>query len=238
MRRQDTNRIPTVALIPAAGLGLRMGGVPAKQFLEVGGRPLLALTLAPFQASPSIHAVVMVVPPADVGYCQEHIISRFQLDKVTQVVPGGERRQDSVRLGIEAAGDRWDLVLIHDGVRPLVDEALIHRVVRTAQDHRCVVTGLPATDTVKEVSEGGKVVKTYEREKVWLIQTPQVFRYADILSAHRKAQEEGWQVTDDAALMEREGVPVTVVEGSERNIKVTTPMDLALVEFYMKGQQA
>jgi 2-C-methyl-D-erythritol 4-phosphate cytidylyltransferase len=228
----------TVALIPAAGLGLRMGGGPAKQFLEVGGRPLLALTLASFQASPSIHAVVVVVPPADVDYCQEHIISRFQLDKVTQVVPGGERRQDSVRLGIEAAGDRWDLVLIHDGVRPLVDEALIHRVVGAARDHRCVVTGLPATDTVKEVGDRGTVVKTCDRRKLWLVQTPQVFRYEDISSAHRKAQEEGWQVTDDAALVEREGIPVTVVEGAERNIKVTTPMDLALVEFYLKGPQA
>ena len=237
MMGQETKEMRTVALIPAAGRGLRMGVERAKQFLEVDGKPLLALTLAPFQACAAIGAIVVVVPPEDLDHCREHIVSRFHLDKVSRVVPGGERRQDSVRLGIEAAGAHWDLVLIHDGVRPMVDEAMIRRVLRAARDHRCVITGLPATDTVKEVGDSGRVLKTHDRGKIWLVQTPQVFRYADIISAHRQAQKEGWEgITDDAALAERSGIPVTMVEGSQRNIKVTTPQDLELMRILVKDR--
>jgi 2-C-methyl-D-erythritol 4-phosphate cytidylyltransferase len=238
MKREVSDEVQAVALIPAAGQGIRVGGDRAKQFLQVGGRPLLALTLAPFQACPDIGAIVVVVPADEIGYCREEIVSRFHLDKVAHVVPGGKRRQDSVWRGLEAAGGQWDLVVIHDGVRPLVEDKLIGRVIRAARDHRCVITGLPATDTVKEVGENGRVVNTYDRGRVWLVQTPQAFRYEDIYIAHRRAQEEGWAgITDDAALVERLGVPVSVIEGSEKNIKVTTPQDLALVRFWMRDRQ-
>lgn len=230
--------LKTVAIIPAAGSGVRMEDERPKQFLDVDGRPLLAVTLEKFQACPVIHTVILVVPEKDVAYCQSEIVERHRLTKVEKVVVGGERRQDSVRLGIEASGGDCELVLIHDGVRPLVVPDLIVRVVEAAQEHRAVITGLAAKETVKEIDQDALVVRTYDRQKVWLVQTPQVFRYEDILMAHRRAEEEGWEeVTDDALLVERVGIPVKVVEGSEDNIKVTTSQDLELVRFLLRREK-
>ncbi len=224
----------TVAIIPAAGSGVRMGSGRAKQFLDFDGRPLLAATLAPFQLCRAVDAIILVVPSEDVDYCQEKIVKRFNLDKVEKVVAGGERRQDSVRLGVEATGGSYDLVLVHDGVRPVIDEGLINRVIDAARTHRAVITGLPAKETVKEINRRLEVVCTYDRRRVWLVQTPQVFRYEDILAAHQKAlHEECEEATDDSILIERLGIPVKVVEGSEKNIKVTTPKDLELARFLL-----
>jgi len=229
------SNLKTVAIIPAAGSGIRMQDERPKQFLDVDGRPLVAVTLEKFQVCPAIHTVILVVPQRDVAYSQNEIVERYGLRKVEKVVVGGERRQDSVRLGIEASGGDCGLVLIHDGVRPLVTPDLIVRVVEAAQENRAVITGLVAKETVKEIDEDALVMKTYDRQKVWLVQTPQVFRYEDILMAHRRAVEEGWEeVTDDALLVERLGISVKMVEGSEDNIKVTTPQDLELVRFLLK----
>jgi 2-C-methyl-D-erythritol 4-phosphate cytidylyltransferase len=230
--------LKAVAIIPAAGSGIRMENERPKQFLDVDGRPLLAVTLEQFQICPVIHTVILVVPEKDVAYSQNEIVERHGLSKVEKVVVGGERRQDSVRLGIEASRGGCELVLIHDGVRPLVTPDLIVRVVEAAQEHRAVITGLAAKETVKEIDQDALIMKTYDRQKVWLVQTPQVFRYEDILMAHRRAVEEGWEeVTDDALLVERLGIPVKMVEGSEDNIKVTTPQDLELVRFLLKRQK-
>jgi 2-C-methyl-D-erythritol 4-phosphate cytidylyltransferase len=227
--------LKTVAIIPAAGSGIRMENERPKQFLDVDGRPLLAVTLEKFQVCPVIHTIIPVVPEKDVAYCQSEIVEGHRLTKVAKVMAGGERRQDSVRLGIEASGGDYELVLIHDGVRPLVTPDLVVRLVEAAQKNRAVITGLRAKETVKEIDEDALVVRTYDREKVWLVQTPQVFRYQDILMAHRRALEEGWEeVTDDALLVEKVGIPVKVVEGSEDNIKVTTPQDLELVKFLLE----
>jgi 2-C-methyl-D-erythritol 4-phosphate cytidylyltransferase len=224
----------TIAIIPAAGAGVRMGCDRAKQFLELDGMPILARTLKPFQASPSIDSIIVVVPAANIPYCRFDIVERFNLDKVTHVVPGGERRQDSVRLGIEAAPKDCARVLIHDGVRPFVQGHIIDGIVEQAKIHRAVITGLAARETVKEVGKNLEVVRTYDRKQVWLIQTPQIFRYEDILAAHQKAFCEGWEEsTDDSALIERLGIPVKVIEGSETNIKVTTPNDLELARFLL-----
>lgn len=237
-KRSNKSNLKTVAIIPAAGTGVRMENDRPKQFLDLEGRPLLAVTLEKFQECSAIDSIILVAPPSDVKYCQGEIAERYHLTKVEKVVAGGERRQDSVRLGIEATGGDFDLVLIHDGVRPLITQDLIERVVRAAQGHRAVITGLPAKETVKETDENALVVRTYDRQKVWLIQTPQVFRYEDILMAHRRAVEEGSEeVPDDALLVEKVGIPVKVVEGSEGNIKVTTPQDLELVKFLLKRQK-
>jgi 2-C-methyl-D-erythritol 4-phosphate cytidylyltransferase len=239
MDKPDGNSsLRTVAIIPAAGSGVRMEDERPKQFLDVDGRPLLAVTLEKFQVCPVIHTVILVVPEKDVAYCQSEIVERHRLGKVEKVVVGGERRQDSVRLGIEASGADYELVLIHDGVRPLVTPDLIVRVVEAAQEHRAVITGLTAKETVKEIDQDALVVRTYDRQKVWLAQTPQVFRYEDILMAHLRAVEQGWEeVTDDALLLEKVGIPVKAVEGSEDNIKVTTPQDLELVRFLLRRQK-
>ncbi|MGD8226904.1 MAG: 2-C-methyl-D-erythritol 4-phosphate cytidylyltransferase [Desulfobacteraceae bacterium] len=234
VKTSSKSNLRTVAVIPAAGSGIRMENERPKQFLDVDGRPLLAVTLEKFQVCPLIHTVILLVPEKDLAHCQREIVERHRLTKVEKVLVGGERRQDSVRLGIEASGGDYELVMIHDGVRPLVTVDLIARVVAAAQEHRAVITGLPAKETVKEIDQDALVVRTYDRQKVWLVQTPQVFRYEDILMAHSRALERGWEeVTDDALLVERVGIPVKVVEGSEDNIKVTTPQDLELVKFLL-----
>ena len=206
----------------------------AKQFLDLDGVPLLAVTLKPFQSCPDVHAIILVVPSADVDLCRKEIVERFKLDKVTKVVPGGKRRQDSVRLGLEATEGGYGLVLIHDGVRPIIGEELIERVVAEARTNRAVITALPVKETIKEVNNHREVVKTYDRQRVWLVQTPQVFRYKDILAAHQEALREEWEeASDDSLLVERMGISVKVVEGSEKNIKVTTPHDLEVARFLL-----
>ena len=238
--KRTGNLLPkTVAIIPAAGAGIRMGGDRPKQFLELEGRPILQVTLERFQQSPDVDGIIVVVPSAEVGYCRREIVERHDLEKVKRVIAGGERRQDSVRLGIEASGGEYEFVLIHDGVRPLIQPDLISRIVLSAREDGAVIAALPAKETVKEVDENGLVTKTHDRRKVWLIQTPQAFRYQDILMAHRRAVEEGWEgVTDDSLLMEKMGIPVKVIEGSEGNIKITTPHDLELARriLQMRGE--
>ena len=225
----------TVAIIPAAGSGIRMESKRAKQFLSLDGKPILALTLEPFQES-TVDAIILVVPLDDLEYCKKEIVERFGFTKVKKIVPGGKWRQDSVRFGLEATEGKYDLVLIHDGVRPLIKKRLIERVIKEAITNRAVITALPAKETVKEVNELRDVVKTYDRERVWMVQTPQAFRYQDILNAHHKALKEGWEeATDDALLVEKSGITVKVVEGSEKNIKVTTPDDLELARFLLRS---
>ena len=227
----------TVAVIPAAGMGLRMGGEQAKQFLDFGGRPLLSVTLKKFQACPAIDRIILVVHPGEMDHCQREIVERFDLTKVEELVIGGKNRQDSVRLGIEASRGDYGLVLIHDGVRPLIHPGLIERAVAAARKDRAVITALPAKETVKKIDKDGLVIKTCDRRQVWLVQTPQVFRYEDIIMAHQRAVQEGWDaVTDDALLMEKMGIPVKVIEGSEDNIKVTTPHDMELARFLLKRE--
>lgn len=224
----------TVAVIPAAGAGLRMGVGLAKQFMELEGRPLLAVTVENFERCSAVESVFVVVPPDRVSYCKEKIVKRYALSKVRQVVPGGRRRQDSVRLGLEAAQGQFDLVLIHDGVRPFVHPEFISRIIQAASQHRAVIPVMPLKETLKEVGNDGRVKGTMERGSFRLVQTPQAFRYEDILSAHRRAAEENWEeMTDDALLLERMGMPITVVEGLEENIKITTPYDLELARFIL-----
>ncbi len=227
-----------VAIIPAAGTGVRMETNRPKQFLDLDGRPVLVRTLEVFQACPVIDSIILITPEQDVEYTRKEIVDKHGLTKVEKVVAGGERRQDSVRLGLEAWEGHDGLALIHDGVRPLVSADLIVRVLDAAKENRAVIAALPAKETVKEIDENALVVKTYDRQKVWLVQTPQVFRYEDILMAHQRAIQENWEeVTDDGLLIEKMGIPVKVIEGSEDNIKVTTPRDMELARFLVKGRR-
>lgn len=224
----------TVAIIPGAGSGERMGAGRAKQFLELNGRPLLAFTLEKFQECQAVDSIIVVVPPMDMEFCKTEIIKRYGLSKVKKIVAGGERRQDSVRLGIEASEGEYELVLIHDGVRPFINAGLIEKVVAAAKEDRAVIMGLPAKETVKKIDGNNHVIKTLDRQDIYLIQTPQGFRYEDIMAAHRKAYAENWdEVTDDAFLIEKMGIPVRVVSGSEYNIKVTTPHDMELARLFL-----
>ncbi|MGD9161124.1 MAG: 2-C-methyl-D-erythritol 4-phosphate cytidylyltransferase [Desulfobacteraceae bacterium] len=225
----------TIAIIPAAGFGVRMKSDIPKQFLTLDGKPILAVTLEKFNSCSLIDGIILVVPADDVGFCTSEIVEKYNLNKVLKVTPGGKRRQDSVRAGIDAIDGECDCVLIHDGVRPFVNPDTIKSSIEAIKDERAVITAVPVKDTVKQVGEDGYVSKTYERRLLWLVQTPQVFRYDDIRNAHKKADTEAWdEVTDDAMLMEKLGIPVKVVQGSEENIKVTTRHDLEYAEFLLR----
>jgi 2-C-methyl-D-erythritol 4-phosphate cytidylyltransferase len=225
--------VKTAAIIPAAGTGARMGSDKAKQYLDLNGKPLLAVTLEKFQVCPVIQGIILVVPRDQVEYCTKEIIEPHHLTKVEKVVEGGERRQDSVRLGIEASEGRYELILIHDGVRPFIEPRLIEQIVAAGEKDRAVITALPVKETVKEVDGEGQVIKTCDRGRLKMVQTPQIFRYEDILEAHRRALREGWEaVTDDSQLVENLGIAVRVIEGSETNIKITTPHDMVLARLY------
>ena len=229
----------TVAIVPAAGAGVRMGGDRAKQYLHLLDRPILAVTLAALQKCAALDAIVLVVPGGDVPYCESEIVRKFHITKVEKVVPGGKLRQDSVRMGLEALNGRHELVLIHDGVRPMVEPGLVETVIETAFRNRAAIAALPAKETVKAVDPRGRVTATYDRTTIWMVQTPQAFYYEDILKAHREALAEGLtEATDDAFLVEKMGIPVSVVPGSEKNIKVTTPHDLALAQFLLRLEQS
>ncbi len=223
-----------VAIIPAAGIGIRMGKSIPKQFLSIKGIPVLALTLKAFQRSDLIDHIVVVVPENEINRSKD-IIREYGISKVYKVIAGGKRRQDSVRIGLDAIKEIMndsDLVVIHDGVRPFIDIKLIDKVILEAENYPAVVVGYPAKDTLKEVDEKGYITSTLKRDKIWLIQTPQVFRFKDIFFAHQKAWNEDWEgITDDSMLIERLGFRVKVIKGDEKNIKITTPFDLELAEY-------
>lgn len=219
-----------VAVIPAAGLGTRMGGNTPKQYRTLGNLPLLVHSLQVFQQLEEICEVILSVPASDREYCWREIVKPFGLGKVAKVVAGGARRQDSVRNGLAAISDRPDGVLVHDGVRPFIDQRMVRNVIDCAGKTGAAVVAMPIHDTVKRVDASGIIQETLKREELWQIQTPQVFRYDWLVEAHQEAQQHQWNVTDDAALIERMGYPVSVVEGSCFNIKVTKPDDLVFGE--------
>jgi len=221
-----------IAVIPAAGSGTRMGLGKAKQFINLGGKPLLAVTLNHFQECKLVDSIVVVVSEDDIDYCLSEIVYKYKLNKVLKVIAGGARRQDSVRKGVEAIANSCKWVLIHDGVRPLVSSMLISRVIKAAKDSRAVITGLPVKESVKEINDQGRVFRSVDRSNLWLVQTPQIFRCEDIHQAHQNAIKYGWQgATDDAFLIEKMGIPVTIIDGQEDNIKITTPKDLQVAQF-------
>jgi len=212
------------AVIAAAGRSERMGGRD-KLFAVVGDKPLLAHTLSAFQACRGVDRVVLVLASENMERGRE-LVAEAGFDKVAVVCQGGECRQDSVRNGLEElASCQW--VVVHDGARPLVTVELIERGLAAAKETGAAIAALPIGDTVKEVESPGVIGRTLSRGQLWAAQTPQVFRYDILRDAHHRAQGEA---TDDAALVESLGCQVRVFEGSPRNIKVTTAVDLAVVE--------
>ena len=207
-----------------------MGGPGRKQFLTLGGVPLLVLSLNVLQRIQSIREIILSVPEHDKDYCWRDIVKPFGLKKVTQIVTGGQRRQDSVRNGLFAISNPPDLVLVHDGVRPFIQDDIVEKSIACAEETGAAVVAIPMHDTVKRVDSQHVIQETLNREELWQIQTPQTFRYDWLLEAHQQAQQERWEVTDDAALIERKGYPVSVVEGSCFNIKITRPDDLVFGE--------
>ncbi len=210
-----------VVLVVAAGRGRRFGGDVPKQYLDLAGRPVLRHSLAAFAANPEIDAVRAVIHPDD---RQLYDAAAAGLG-LGEPVPGGAQRQDSVRLGLESLAELDpDIVLIHDGARPFADAGTIGRVIAALKDHPGAIPAVPVADTLKR-GQDGMIAGTVDRAGLWRAQTPQGFRFADILAAHRAAA--GRELTDDAAVLEAAGRPVALVMGSEDNVKITTTADLA-----------
>lgn len=223
------------ALIVAGGKGARLKSPQPKQYLLLAGVPILTRTLQAVGACDRIDRIILVVPPADIAFCRETIIPPAGLSKDVHVVAGGSRRQDSVFNGLAAIEGDDSIVAIHDGVRPLAAAETIAACVEAARVHGACIPGVPAWETLKQVSAPGIVASTLPREQVWLAQTPQVFRTGIIRAAHAQARQEGFLGTDDACLVERLGQEVRIVLGERRNIKITTPEDLAIAEALWKS---
>lgn len=222
-----------VALIVAAGRGYRLGGVLPKQYLPLGGRPILRHTIEALAAHKEIHAIQVLIHPDDVPLYEDAVAGA---DKLRPVLFGGAQRQDSVRLGLEGiAVLKPASVLIHDAVRPFINTPTISAVLEALARSPAALAGVPLADTLKRVDEG-QITGTVDRAGLWRAQTPQGFRYADILKAHRFAVQSapGVEFTDDSMIAEHAGMRVEMVMGSEDNFKITTAADLARAEFMLK----
>ena len=222
-------------LVVAAGRGLRMGTETPKVMLPVEGRPLLAHTLRAFEEARMIDQIIVVTSEDLLTVVATDVVDAYGIRKVRRIVPGGARRQDSVRFGLQAVGAQCRLVAIHDGARPLITPGLIDRVVTQSARHGAAALAVRPSDTVRRGEEQSFQV-TLDRNKLWLMQTPQAFAYQLILSAHQQAFERTLNATDDVAVVEAMGHPVRVVEGHRENIKVTTLEDLLYVEAVLLGR--
>jgi 2-C-methyl-D-erythritol 4-phosphate cytidylyltransferase len=234
-----------IVIIPAAGLGTRMApagkkAAASKQFFEIEGVPVIIHTLRVFAGNPRIGQIVVALRKSEMDQFRRQLEKEKLEGKVT-VVEGGEHRQQSVGNAVaklKAAPD--DVVLVHDAVRPFVDDEIIDHVIREVEKHGAAIAGLPAVDTIKQVeraAEGAIITSTIPRERVVQAQTPQGFRYEIIKRAFDSAAADGFIGTDEASLVERMGESVWVVMGSARNIKITTPGDMELAEFFL-GRRA
>jgi len=239
-----------IVIIPAAGLGTRMAPVPSdakakkahpsKQFTDLGGTPILIHTLRRFSAMEAVSEICVALRENEIEGFRERVQNEAKdvLAKKIEFVVGGEHRQQSVEHALNAiTASPDDIVLVHDAVRPLVTPEIIRDVIEAAKKYGAAIAGMPAVDTVKQVERtaGGAIIKaTIPRQGVVLAQTPQGFRYSVIKKAFDEAAADGFMGTDEASLAERSGHEVAVVMGSPKNMKITTPADMELAEFYLK----
>lgn len=222
------------AIVPAAGLGRRFGDGENKPLYELLGKPLVVWALQALQSVVEIGEIVLVVKEEDLKVAAA-LVEQHKITKAGRIVPGGRERQDSVYNGLRTLDKDTSVVVIHDGARPLADSLLIKKSILALKGVDGVVAGVPVKDTIKEAGVNGRqdgiiVRKTLDRNILWAIQTPQTFYYAKIIDAHGKAHDEGFYATDDAALIEHYGGLVRIVEGSYRNLKITTMEDINIAE--------
>lgn len=227
----------TVAVVLAAGSGSRMKSDVKKQYLDIGGKPLIYYSLKAFEESP-VDDIVLVVSRGDVEFVRSEIVEKFGFDKVVAIVEGGLYRYHSVRLGLMAAEDEYDYAFIHDGARPFLTKEIILRALDGARDYGACVVGMPVKDTIKICDEDGFAVSTPNRDRTWMIQTPQTFSFKLIKELYMRLDREeeeliakGVNITDDAMVVEYfTDRKVKLVEGSYNNIKITTPEDIPAAE--------
>lgn len=223
------------AIVLAAGQGKRMQSKVQKQYLLLKGKPVLYYTLRAFEESPLISRIVLVTGKEEIEYCRREFVEKYGISKISAITAGGRERYHSVYEGLKAAGDA-DYVLIHDGARPLIDEALLERVCAAAEKYEACAAAMPVKDTIKIADTEGFAAQTPDRRLVWQVQTPQAFAYPLICSAYEKLMgEEPDSITDDAMVLETmTDHKVKLVEGSYRNLKITTPEDMEIAEVFLK----
>jgi 2-C-methyl-D-erythritol 4-phosphate cytidylyltransferase len=230
------------AIVPAAGLGTRMGAETPKQFLELDGMPLILFTLRRLAASAAITEFFISTRAEDIVSLQD-TVAKAGLGRPARVVHGGDTRQQSVANALAQVDPTTEIVLVHDAVRPFVTLEQIERVIVEARTRGAAILGIPAIDTVKEVKRASLpqdvalITSTIPRERIVLAQTPQGFRYELIRDAFRAGQEDGITASDEAGLVERLGHDVYVVQGSDRNLKITRPADMELARFYLAQER-
>jgi 2-C-methyl-D-erythritol 4-phosphate cytidylyltransferase len=235
------NRV--TAILPAAGLGTRMGAETPKQFLSLDGVPVLLFTLRRLAACAAITDFIIATRAEEVDSLTASV-SAEKFGRPVRVIRGGDSRQDSVANALTHVPSETELILVHDAVRPLVTVSQIERVIAEAAACGAAILGIPAMDTVKEVKRASLpndvalITATIPRERVVLAQTPQVFRALLLIQAFAQARQDGVTASDEAGLVERTGHDVHVVVGSERNLKITRPGDMELAEFYLRQERA
>ncbi len=226
-------------IIPAAGFGTRMKSRLPKQFLELAGEPILVRTLRVFLVHPLIHTVVVALPADYLDSSRKQILSFFHAELQRQLIftAGGETRQDSVRKGLDALPAGVDSVLVHDGARPMITAEVIDRCITGIAEHGAVIAAVPVKDTLKEVT-GDSISATIDRSRLWQAQTPQGMKRKMLERAYRLARATGFIGTDEASLLEHAGIAVSVVPGSEQNIKITRPDDLAIASGLLREKNS
>jgi 2-C-methyl-D-erythritol 4-phosphate cytidylyltransferase len=220
------------AIVLAAGQGKRMGTSIQKQYLEIGGKPVLYYALQTFEESPLIDEVVLVVGAGQEEFCRSEIVNKYQFSKIRTIVEGGAERYHSVWNGLQNVANGY--VFIHDGARPFISEAILERAYQMVKECKACVVGVPVKDTIKLADQEGFVAETPNRSLLWSVQTPQVFETQLVKEAYAKLMEEKCSgVTDDAMVVELMlGTKVKLVEGAYENIKITTPEDLKIAEIF------
>jgi len=218
------------AIILAAGRGTRMNQTINKMYLPLKGKPIIAHTLEAFYSLDIVQGITLVVSPGEEELMREKVLDIYPPKKPIKLVQGGAERQHSVYNGLKELPSDTQLVAIHDGARPLITPQVIERSFEVAKRWGAAVAGMPVKDTIKVVDSNGRVKDTPDRSYLWLVQTPQTFRYSLIMEAHKRAIEDNFLATDDSALVERLGKEVYMIEGGYENLKVTTPEDIAIAE--------
>lgn len=227
------------AIVLAAGRGRRMGTKTAKQYLELQGKPVLAYALEVFEQSSVIDDILLITSEDHIDYCKKEICEKYGIKKVSAVAPGGKERYESVWKALCILKERGQsgYVMIHDGARPFLTEDILERVYRQVQTYKACVVGMPVKDTIKLIDKAGQITESPDRSFVWQAQSPQAFAIPLIIEAFEKQMKEDCShITDDAMVVERQmGVPVYMVEGSYRNIKITTPEDLMIAQALLRA---
>jgi 2-C-methyl-D-erythritol 4-phosphate cytidylyltransferase len=227
----------TVAIIVAGGVGKRVGGDIPKQFLPLAGKPMIVHTLEAFERCPGVESTILVLPEERVDFFMKELRPRHPTPKLEKVVRGGATRQGSTRAGFENLPKETEIVLVHDGARPLVSVESIEQCIEAARKEGAALLARPASDTIKESDGEGFVLRTHDRRRIYRAETPQAFRTEVLAKALRWAEENGFDGTDEAGLVERMGGRVKIVESRSPNLKLTTAEDFAVAEALLKKEE-